>query len=193
MTTYTQKAILETFEEMLGEMPFDKITVSALVARCDISPNTFYYHYRDIFDLLNAWVNSVQSEFIPNVGELSGWPEKLKAAMHAMQDHPKLVYHVFDSISRERMERYIFDSVEDTFYEYIKHQVEVSDVSEENLRVISSFCCHSLLGFILKFIWGHMSVDVDSSVDKLSEIFDGTIEYVIKRSSDRKTNSEPEK
>ena len=37
---------------MLAEMPFYKITVSALVKRAGISPNTFYYHYEDIYDLL---------------------------------------------------------------------------------------------------------------------------------------------
>ncbi len=46
MAQYTQKAIIETFEKMLIEMPFDKITVSALVRRCEISSNTFYYHYK---------------------------------------------------------------------------------------------------------------------------------------------------
>ena len=51
MALYTQKAILRAFGEMLEEMPFDKITVTALVKRCDISSNTFYYHYRDIYDL----------------------------------------------------------------------------------------------------------------------------------------------
>ena len=47
MANYTHKAILQTFEEMLTEMPFEKITVSALVTRCEISSNTFYYHFQD--------------------------------------------------------------------------------------------------------------------------------------------------
>ncbi len=45
MAQYTKKAILQTFEEMLEKMPFDKMTVSAIVARCEISSNTFYYHF----------------------------------------------------------------------------------------------------------------------------------------------------
>lgn len=52
MALLTQKAILSTFEEMLYEMPFDKISVTALVKRCGVSSNTFYYHYQDIFMLL---------------------------------------------------------------------------------------------------------------------------------------------
>ena len=56
MALYTQKAILRTFQQMLEEMPFDKITVSALVRRCEISSNTFYYHYQDIYALLEVWL-----------------------------------------------------------------------------------------------------------------------------------------
>ncbi len=56
MTQFTQKAIIQTFLSMLEETPFDRITVSALVARCGISSNTFYYHFQNIYDLLNAWL-----------------------------------------------------------------------------------------------------------------------------------------
>lgn len=48
MAQYTQKAIIDTFRDMLKKMPFDKITVTAIVSACGISSNTFYYHYRDI-------------------------------------------------------------------------------------------------------------------------------------------------
>lgn len=50
---YTKKLIMTTFQEMLAEIPFDKITVSALVKRAGVSPNTFYYHYQDIYALLD--------------------------------------------------------------------------------------------------------------------------------------------
>ena len=56
MSRYTEKLIMQTFGEMLDEMPFDKITVSALTRRSDISHNTFYYHYSDIYDLLEVWI-----------------------------------------------------------------------------------------------------------------------------------------
>ena len=49
MALLTKRVIMTTFQQMLEEMPFDKITVSALVRRCQISSNTFYYHYQDIY------------------------------------------------------------------------------------------------------------------------------------------------
>ena len=38
MALYTKKLIMSTFQEMLEELPFDKITVAALVKRAGISP-----------------------------------------------------------------------------------------------------------------------------------------------------------
>lgn len=40
MALYTKKRIMTTFQAMLEELPFDKITVAALVKRARISPNT---------------------------------------------------------------------------------------------------------------------------------------------------------
>ena len=59
MALYTKKLIMTAFAEMLEELPFDKITVAALVKRAGVSPNTFYYHYEDIYALLDAWWSSM--------------------------------------------------------------------------------------------------------------------------------------
>ena len=50
MANYTEKAIFRAFEELLEEKPFDKITVSAIVSKSEVSANTFYYHFQDTAD-----------------------------------------------------------------------------------------------------------------------------------------------
>lgn len=181
MANYTEKAIVQTFEEMLAEMPFEKITVTAIVSRCEISSNTFYYHYHDIFDLLDSWLNIKKDKYLTDIGD--DWTAALKAMLHVMQSNPQIVYHIFDSISRDRLERYIFCSVEENFYELVKSRAADSGISGDAVRDIAGFCCYSCLGFILKFVWNRMSSDVDSSVDRLGHMFDGTIEYVARRTA----------
>lgn len=113
MALYTQKAIMRAFGEMLEEMPFDKITVTALVKRCDISSNTFYYHYRDIYDLLDAWFHLELGRF---TGEGTDWHTSTKAVMRECQAHPAKIYHVFNALSRDRMEQYVFSLTDGTFF-----------------------------------------------------------------------------
>ena len=61
MALSTNRLIMSAFQEMLEEMPFDRITVSALVKRAGVSSNTFYYHYRDIYELLDVWFRTTLS------------------------------------------------------------------------------------------------------------------------------------
>lgn len=157
---------------MLQEMPFDKVTVSALVSRCEISSNTFYYHYRDIYDLLDAWLNGEKKAICSSS---DAWYGILKRILHKMQENPRIVYHVFDSITRERVEKYIFSTEEEAVYRFVKKQTEGMPVREEAVKAVSNFCCYSLIGFILKFVWVRMDMDVDSSVDMLHAIVDGMI------------------
>ena len=184
MANYTKKAILATFESMLNDMPFEKITVSAIVAKCEISSNTFYYHYRDIYGLLEAWLEGKKNALLENQHSDDLWEaEALKKLLHMMQDNQSLVYHVFNSVSRERLERYIFDQVETLFRQLVHERAKAYCVPEKTERDIASLYCYSILGFVIKFIWIHMNVDVEASVDRMMDSFTGSFDYLIHKAA----------
>lgn len=177
MANFTQKAIIQTFQAMLEEMPFDKITVSALVSRCEISSNTFYYHFRDIYDLLEAWLNEQREAICKSLPSVT-WDVMFKRVLRQMQDNPRIVYHTFGSITRDRVEQYIFSTGEEAFYRFVREQTKGLAVKDEAVKAVANVCCYSLLGFILKFVWVRMDMDVDSSVDRLRSIVDGMIGHI---------------
>lgn len=141
MSQFTQKAIIQTFQDMLEKMPFDKITVSAIVSNCEISSNTFYYHFRDIYDLLDTWLNELKKKYTENHD--STWQDILKSLLKDMQKNPNLVYHLFNSLSRERIERYIFESMTDTFYQFLRNEIMDERIPEKTLKSFSEYTCYS--------------------------------------------------
>lgn len=143
MALYTQKAIMRAFGEMLEEMPFDKITVTALVKRCDISSNTFYYHYRDIYDLLDAWFHLELGRF---TGEGTDWHTSTKAVMRECRAHPAKIYHVFNALSRDRMEQYVFSLTDDTFFRLVQQRTENSGLPQERVDEIGRLLSLCLCG-----------------------------------------------
>ena len=42
----------ETLSQLLCRKPLDKITVKELVDTCGISRQTFYYHFQDIYEVI---------------------------------------------------------------------------------------------------------------------------------------------
>ncbi len=47
--------------------------------------------------------------------------------------------------------------------------------------MMTSFFCCSLLGYVMKFLWVNMNVDIDASVDDLSIIFSGALEAMLRK------------
>ncbi|MGM9603822.1 MAG: TetR/AcrR family transcriptional regulator [Faecousia sp.] len=178
MAQYTKKAILQTFQEMLEKMPFDKITVSAIVSNCEISSNTFYYHYQDIYDLLDTWLSIKKEKYIEQASLEIRWQDTAKAVLHVLKNHSDIVYHLFNSLSRERIERYIFESTDDTFYRLVCRETAGVAIPEQELRNIAEYNSYSFLGFFLKFLWNQMDDDIDLGIEKIGDIFENNIQWL---------------
>lgn len=48
----TKERIVKAYAELEAERPIEKITVTALVERSQITRKTFYYYFKDIYDLM---------------------------------------------------------------------------------------------------------------------------------------------
>ncbi len=57
----TKQALASALEALVTEMPFAKISVSNICERCDMNRKSFYYHFKDKYDLVN-WI--FDTEFI---------------------------------------------------------------------------------------------------------------------------------
>ena len=178
MALYTKKLIMSTFQKMLEELPFDKITVSALVKRAGISPNTFYYHYRDIYALLDVWFREQMGCCAPR-DKADDWRVATKTMLYRCREHSQMIYHVFNSLSRDRLERYIYSMTGDFFLRIVQ-QAAGPHIAENRLRDISAFCCNAYVGFILQFLWKNMESDIDESIERFGVLFDVFIANAIR-------------
>lgn len=177
MAIRTNKAIIETFEQMLYEMPFEKITVSSLAKRCEISPNTFYYHYEDIYDLLEKWFAIKREEWI----DLHDWKKSLKMMADSCKANKKRFYHIYNSLSRNYLERMIFRYEKDVIAEYFDTMFKDKNVSEGKKNEITDFVLFGLTGAFLKLVWNDMKEDTDKFVDSIADLIDGYVTYAVNK------------
>lgn len=69
----TKRALASALRELMETTPFAKITVSDICARCSMNRKSFYYHFKDKFDLVN-WIYDVEYLGHVKTGEdLLGW------------------------------------------------------------------------------------------------------------------------
>ena len=51
----TKNALAASMKKLMRQRPFEKISVSDICADCQINRKSFYYHFRDKYDLVN-WI-----------------------------------------------------------------------------------------------------------------------------------------
>lgn len=66
----TEEAIRAAFFSMLEEIPVHKITVSELCRRANINRGTFYLHYQDCYDLMEALSLEIARRLTPHVQDI---------------------------------------------------------------------------------------------------------------------------
>ena len=60
----TKQVLRQSFASLLAEKPLEDITVKELTERADINRGTFYYHYKDIYDLKDQIERELFDEFV---------------------------------------------------------------------------------------------------------------------------------
>ena len=51
----TKNALADALKSLMREKNFDKISVLDICEKCNMNRKSFYYHFRDKYDLLN-WI-----------------------------------------------------------------------------------------------------------------------------------------
>ena len=82
----TKKAIADAFLRMTGKKPIEKITVTDIVTEAQINKSTFYAHYRDIYDLMDALSNDAISSVVSGMHYLANMFEDPHAFFLDMYD-----------------------------------------------------------------------------------------------------------
>lgn len=188
MAQYTKKAILLSFVNLLSQNSLDKITVKDIVEDCGINRNTFYYYFRDIYDLLDELFRSETEQAIGNGQIFTSWQEGFQQAMHFALENKKAVYHVYNSVGREPLERYLHDVVYKMMLNFVQQEAKGLEVLEEDMTFIASFYQHAFVGMLLDWLRHDMEDDPHMIIWQIENLFRGSVRFVLQNSRHQKNN-----
>ena len=111
MSEITKRAFASSLKKMLAKKPLEKIRIIDITEYCGVNRQTFYYHFKDIYDLLE-WVYT--NEATKALGEkktYETWQQGFKQIFQYIVNNKEFVLTTFNSVSREYLERYLYNEV----------------------------------------------------------------------------------
>lgn len=181
MSNFTQKAIIDTFSEMIAEKPFNKITVKELVERCGINRNTFYYHFPDLPALVEEILKIESDNVIRNKTNIESPQEIVRVTIDFAKKNRAAAMHIYNSVNREFFEVYLDRICEYSLKGYIDYLSKGYPVSESDKAVIILFYKCAVIGLVLDWLKHGMNDDVDSISQRLLYLLEGTTMRIIEK------------
>jgi AcrR family transcriptional regulator len=180
---FTKKAIIDSFIKLLNEKALDKITIKDIVEDCGINRNTFYYHFEDIHALVIHILSSETERVISQHQNVNSWEEGFIAAAKFALDNKRAVYHIYNSVSREELDRYLNGIAKDVMDRFVCKISAGIDAKEKDKELITNFYKCALVGMVLDWVSKGMKEDPEELIRNLGKLLEGDIATALKRSS----------
>ena len=166
---------------LMQKKSIKEITVKELVDEVDINRSTFYLHYSDIYQLLEEIFLTEAQKSVEKMEVGQSWEEGLKTGLCFVKENKKLIYHVYNSLHRETIERYLYSVSLDfagKFIDNVSKTLKLS-VSDDDKKFIASFYKYAIVGIVLDWLEGGMKNDPDELIERMSKLLSGTLKTVL--------------
>lgn len=177
----TKRALAASLKSLLAKKPLDKITVIDIAEDCGVNRQTFYYHFQDIYDLIDWTFVSEADQVIGGKKTYETWQQGFLQVFQAALENKGLILNVYHSISRDVVERYLYDITYDLLIGVVEEQAKGLPVREEDKRFIADFYKFAFVGMVLDWIRRGMKDDPQQMIDRLSILIHGDIARALEK------------
>lgn len=178
MSDLTKQALIASFKKLLETEPFDKITISDITNDCGLSRQTFYYHFRDIFDMIRWIYNSESLNEIGGRGGYGTWQDKIRELFDYTLNNKSLILGTFNSKCRNDLVGYYMDVSIRKISDIVEMKSD-GDIAEKDKKFIASVYAYTFVGIMVDWISDGMKESSEEMVDRVYKIvmsnFDRTL------------------
>ena len=106
MPQFTKYALENSLKKLLLQKPLNKITINDITEDCGINRMTFYYHFKDIYDLVEWVCLEDARRALEEKKTYDTWQQGFVQIFEAVRENKPFVMNVYRCVHREQVEKY---------------------------------------------------------------------------------------
>ena len=181
MSQITKYALENSLKNLLLQKPLDKITISDITDDCGISRMTFYYHFKDIYDLVEWSCFEDARKALQENKTYETWQQGYLQIFEEVKKNKPFIMNVYKCVHREQVEKYLQPLVNNLVLNVINEEAQNTNVTEDDKLFISQIYSYILMGLMLDWIKDDMEPDPEEIVDRFATLIKDTIPEALKR------------
>ena len=181
----TKLMIANSLRKIMQKKSLDKIKIREIVDDCGVNRQTFYYHFQDIYALVE-WIYERDAMIMIEENKRNNdWTAIVKDTLHYIEEHRTEIMGVINSKANVYFSNFVYKNLNDSLYSVINTMSENIEVDEYHKRFISGFYTMALCGVVDNWIKNNNSTRMSSSelVHMLNLTMTGNIRSALERCS----------
>lgn len=175
MSQTTKRALAASLKTLLLQKPLNKITINDIAEDCGISRMTFYYHFKDIYDLVEWVCVEDAARALAGKKTYDTWQKGFLNIFQAVLDNKPFIMNVYRAVGRERVEQYLNPLVHSLVLGVVEEKSAGMAVSQEDKNFIACFYEYAFIGIVLNWINDNMREDPAVIVERTSRLIHGNV------------------
>ncbi len=181
MSQVTKRALEQSLKNLLLKKPLSKITVADIADDCGINRMTFYYHFKDIYDLVEWSCLEDAKRALDEKKTYDTWQQGLLQIFEAVQENKPFIMNVYRCVHAEQVEKYLQPLVDGLLLGVLEEESRGITIRDEDKQFIAQVYSYIFIGLMLDWIKDNMREDPRQIVERLARLIKGSMAAAVAR------------
>ena len=175
MTIVIKRVLASTLKEMAEKKSLSKITINDLTQACDVSRQTFYNNFKDIYELVE-WIYLKEVVTPIERGKIyDKWQDALTSIFQYISENHVFVLNTYRSFGKGFLEKVLRQEIELFLSNQVFKKIKVTKEEAKQVEFSYSFYTYALVGVGLDWIEKQMPESVEELVERIEKVMLGEI------------------
>lgn len=165
--------------DLLQAKRLDDITVTELVERCGISRQAFYYHFSDLYGVVDYGIQQFLEQLeTPGPDQ---WRDALEQTLTLLRENRTLVLNVYRAYERSYVEHDLRRWAMPLVEARVRIAARRFAVTEDQISFMTELLTQALASIVLSWVERGMPSSVIERMDDFDILIGGGLDYTLER------------
>lgn len=150
MATKTKDLIVDSFLSLAvqDDVDVEKISITDIVENCNISRQTFYYHFKDINEMLSWAFENETAKLMKNMSSITKWQDAIKLFEPFFDKYSAFLKKCLNTKLFVYIYSLLYDNLYDFTRDFLTEQIKCKYNDKTDFAVMTYV--YALIGFIIR-------------------------------------------
>lgn len=169
----TKRLLANSLKERMAHQALSKITVREIIEDCHVNRNTFYYHFTDIYALLEWMLKQETIEVIKQFDLMTSYEDAIRFVLRYVQENKHILACSYDAMGRAGLKRFFYDD----FIHIVRLLIDdlekclLLHAQESVKSFLCEFYSEALAGILLSNVTGENHYTPEEMIEHMSVMF----------------------